>query len=133
MITPLASATGRKQLRHPACACRNSSDTRGSYDAVMDELNTGNRSGGGLAVIAAAMVLLAVTMGSRTVVGLFLSPLNSATGLGVATISFAIAVSQLTWGVAQPFAGMLAERMGAARVILGGTLLARSEERRVGK
>jgi len=90
----------------------------------MDELNAGNRSGGGLAVIAAAVVLLAVTMGTRTVVGLFLSPLNSATGLGVATISFAIAVSQLTWGVAQPFAGMLAERMGAARVILGGTLLA---------
>jgi len=81
-------------------------------------------SGGALAVIAAAVALLAVTMGTRTVFGLFLSPLNSATGLGVATISFAIAVSQLTWGFAQPFAGMLAERIGAARVILGGTLLA---------
>ena len=46
-------------------------------------------------------------MGTRSVFGLFLSPLNSASGLGVATISFAIAVSQLTWGVAQPFAGML--------------------------
>ena len=124
MITPLAVATGQKQSRHTVCRARNSSDTRGSYDAAMHKLNVGHRPGGGLAIIAAAVLLLAVTMGSRTVVGLFLSPLNSATGLGVATISFAIAVSQLTWGVAQPFAGMLAERMGAARVILGGTLLA---------
>lgn len=79
--------------------------------------------GGSLALTAAAVVLLAVTMGSRSVFGLFLSPLNSATGLGIATISFAIAVSQLTWGAAQPFCGMLAERYGPARVILAGTLL----------
>src|SRR5262245_38245694 len=92
----------------------------------MDKQYTGSRfsGGGALAVTAAAVALLAVTMGSRSVLGLFLSPLNSATGLGVATISFAIAVSQLTWGIAQPFAGMLAERVGAARVILAGTLLA---------
>src|SRR5262245_38151701 len=81
-------------------------------------------AGGTLAITAAAVALLAVTMGTRSVFGLFLSPLNSTTGLGVATISFAIAVSQLSWGIAQPFAGMLAERMGAARVIVGGRLLA---------
>jgi predicted MFS family arabinose efflux permease len=76
-----------------------------------------------LFVTAAAVALIAITMGSRSVVGLFLSPLNSSTGLGVATISFAVAVSQLTWGVAQPFCGMLAERFGAARIILAGLLL----------
>jgi predicted MFS family arabinose efflux permease len=81
-------------------------------------------AGGALVVTAAAVALLAITMGSRSVFGLFLSPLNSATGLGVATISFAVAVSQLTWGAAQPFCGMLAERFGPARVILAGTLLA---------
>lgn len=93
---------------------------------AMDKLQPRSRfgAGGTLAVTAAAVALLAVTMGTRSVFGLFLSPLNSATALGVATISFAIAVSQLTWGVAQPFAGMLAERIGAARVILAGTLLA---------
>ena len=79
---------------------------------------------GALAIALAAVALLAVTMGTRSVFGLFLSPLNSASGLGVATISFAIAVSQLTWGVAQPFAGILAERIGPARVIAAGTLLA---------
>jgi predicted MFS family arabinose efflux permease len=77
-----------------------------------------------IALTAAAVALLAITMGSRSVFGLFLSPLNSATGLGVATISFAVAVSQLTWGAAQPFCGMLAERFGPARVIFAGTLLA---------
>jgi len=81
-------------------------------------------TGGALTLALAAVALLAVTMGTRSVFGLFLSPLNSSSGLGVATISFAIAVSQLTWGVAQPFAGILAERLGAARVIAAGTLLA---------
>ena len=76
-----------------------------------------------IAVTAAAVALLALTMGSRSVVGLFLSPLNSATGLGMATLSFAVALSQLTWGAAQPFCGMLAERYGAARIIFAGTLL----------
>ena len=75
-------------------------------------------------LVAAAALLLAITMGSRSVFGLFMSPLNSATGLGIATISFAVAVSQLTWGAAQPFAGMLAERYGAARMIVAGSLLA---------
>ena len=79
---------------------------------------------GALLLTAAAVALLAITMGSRSVLGLFLSPLNSATGLGIATISFAVAVSQLTWGAAQPFCGMLAERYGPARVIFAGTILA---------
>jgi len=78
----------------------------------------------GWLLVAAAVALLAVTMGSRTVFGLFISPLNSATGLGIATISFAVAVSQLTWGLAQPVAGMLVDRYGAARIIAAGCLLA---------
>jgi MFS family permease len=75
-------------------------------------------------LVGAAVGLLAVIMGTRQVFGLFLSPLNSATGLGIATISFAVAVSQLTWGAAQPLTGLLAERYGAARVIAAGCLLA---------
>jgi predicted MFS family arabinose efflux permease len=86
--------------------------------------NHNSARAGAWLLVAAAVLLLAVTMGSRTVFGLFISPLNSATGLGIATISFAVAVSQLTWGAAQPFTGMLAERYGAARVIVAGTLLA---------
>jgi predicted MFS family arabinose efflux permease len=69
------------------------------------------------ALTAAAAVLMAITMGSRSAFGLFVSPLNSATGLGLATISLAGAVSQLGWGLAQPFLGSVADRFGTARVI----------------
>ena len=88
------------------------------------ETNLKSTATGAWALTAAAVALLAITMGSRSVFGLFISPLNSATGLGIATISFAVAVSQLTWGAAQPLCGLLAERYGAARVIFAGSLLA---------
>lgn len=83
-----------------------------------------SKPGSAIPLAVAAVALLAITMGTRSVFGLFLSPLNSATGLGIATISFAVAVSQLTWGGAQPFCGMLTERYGPARVIAAGGLLA---------
>ncbi|HMA89736.1 MAG TPA: MFS transporter [Burkholderiales bacterium] len=88
------------------------------------ETNPASNRTGAIALTAAAVALLAITMGSRSVFGLFLSPLNSATGLGIATISFAVAASQLAWGAAQPLCGLLTERYGPARVIFAGTLLA---------
>ena len=57
--------------------------------------------------------------------GLFISPLNTATGLGIVAISFAMAVGQFTWGASQPIFGAIADRYGSARVIVvGGVLLA---------
>jgi MFS family permease len=55
--------------------------------------------------------------------GLFLSPLNTATGLGVGSISLAFAFGQLWWGLTQPFAGAMADKVGAGRVLLLGVLL----------
>jgi MFS family permease len=75
------------------------------------------------AIAVPAAILLAITMGSRASFGLFVSPLNTATGLGVATISFAAALAQLAWGVSQPVCGALADRYGPARVIFCGGLL----------
>ena len=40
-----------------------------------------------------------VTMGVRQSLGLFVSPLNTTTGLGIAAISLALAIGQFTWGV----------------------------------
>ncbi len=74
-------------------------------------------------VTGSAALLMALTMGSRSAFGLFVSPLNSATGLGIATISFAAALSQLAWGAAQPVTGVLADRYGAWRVVIAGGLL----------
>jgi MFS family permease len=75
-----------------------------------------------LVTIAAASILM-ITMGARQSLGLFVSPLNTATGLGITTISFAYAVAQLMWGVAQPFAGGIADRYGPSRVLMGGLVV----------
>jgi hypothetical protein len=46
-------------------------------------------------VTGVAATLLAVTVGQRSALGLFMSPLNSFTGLGLATISVAMATGPL--------------------------------------
>ena len=74
-------------------------------------------------VLLAAAGCFALTMGARQSMGLFLSPLNSATGLGLGSISLAFAFGQLWWGLTQPFAGAMADRVGAGRVLLVGVLL----------
>jgi len=76
-----------------------------------------------LVVTAAAILML--TMGARQSMGLFVSPLNSATGLGIVAISFAMAIGQFTWGASQPIFGAIADRFGPEKVLmLGGLLLA---------
>jgi predicted MFS family arabinose efflux permease len=55
--------------------------------------------------------------------GLFVLPLNSSTGLGIASISFAMAVAQFVWGAVQPVFGAIADRWGPGRVIVFGALL----------
>ncbi|MGS5088372.1 MFS transporter [Hydrogenophaga sp. A37] len=74
-------------------------------------------------VLLAAAGAFALTMGTRQTMGFFLSPLNTATGLGVGSISLAFAFGQLWWGLTQPFAGAVADRVGAGRVLLVGVLL----------
>ena len=74
-------------------------------------------------VLLAAAGCFAVTMGARQSMGLFLGNLNTSTGLGLASISLAFAFGQLWWGLTQPFAGMVADRIGAGRVIFTGVVL----------
>ena len=66
----------------------------------------------GALVLAAAAVLL-ITTGARLSLGLFVQPLSQDMGLGIASISFALAVGQLMWGVSQPVLGGLSDRYGA--------------------
>jgi predicted MFS family arabinose efflux permease len=70
-----------------------------------------------------AAALLMVTMGSRQSMGLFLSPINTDTGLGIVTISFAMAIGQFVWGAVQPVAGAIADRYGPGRVLAGGIVI----------
>jgi MFS family permease len=74
-------------------------------------------------VLLAAASTFALTMGTRQTMGLFLSSLNTSTGLGVGSISLAFAFGQLWWGLTQPFAGAFADRVGAGRVLLLGVTL----------
>jgi hypothetical protein len=59
-------------------------------------------------VVLAAAAILLVTMGIRQSLGLFVQPLARSTGIGIAAISFALAVGQFVWGAVQPIFGVLA-------------------------
>lgn len=74
-------------------------------------------------VLLAAAGAFALTMGARQTMGLFLSALNTSTGLGIGSVSLAFAFGQLWWGLTQPFAGAVADRIGTGRVVFVGVLL----------
>ncbi|MDP3540011.1 MAG: MFS transporter [Azonexus sp.] len=71
----------------------------------------------------AAAGILAITMGTRQSLGLFIGPLGASTGLGIASISLALAIGQFTWGAIQPVAGAVADRFGPRAVLIGGLLV----------
>ena len=73
--------------------------------------------------VAVASAILMLTMGMRQSLALFLSPLNSATGIGIAGIGFVLAIGQFTWGAVQPVFGAVADRCGPGRVIVFGAVL----------
>jgi len=73
-------------------------------------------------VLVASALVLSVSMGIRNGFGLFLQPVSLEMGWGREIFALAIAVQNLTWGATQPFAGMVADRFGSARVVLAGTV-----------
>ncbi|HSG21615.1 MAG TPA: MFS transporter, partial [Azonexus sp.] len=76
-----------------------------------------------LVTTLAAAGILMVTMGARQSLGLFIGPLDATTGLGIASISLALAIGQFTWGAIQPIAGAVADRFGPRAVLIGGLLI----------
>ena len=76
-------------------------------------------------VMLAAAAILLITTGSRLSMGLFISPINTSSGVGIVGISLALAIGQFVWGVSQAGLGAVADKYGSARVIIaGGVLLA---------
>ena len=61
-----------------------------------------------------------LALGTRQSFGLFLRPMTLDLGWGRETFSFAIALQNLVWGLAMPFAGAIADRHGAGRVLAAG-------------
>ena len=82
---------------------------------------TENQSAWKLMLLAAAILM--ITMGIRQSVGLFIYPLTMSTGLGIVSISFALAIGQFIWGLAQPIFGILADKKGSFAVLASGGIL----------
>lgn len=70
-----------------------------------------------------ASLILFLSLGTRHGFGLFLTPMSAEFGWGREVFAFAMALQNLAWGVAQPFAGALADRFGARRTIAVGGFL----------
>jgi len=76
-----------------------------------------------LVVIVAGCAISTIGFGIRAVFGLFLEPMTAARGWSRETFALAMALQNLLWGVALPFAGALADRVGPVRVIIFGALV----------
>ncbi len=74
-------------------------------------------------IMLSSAAILMITMGARQSMGLFLSPINASTGLGIVSISFALAVGQFFWGLAQPIFGAIADKKGSYHVLVAGSVL----------
>ena len=74
-------------------------------------------------VLVCGAAIVTLSMGIRHGFGLWLLPITQAQGWTRETFAFAIAVQNLAWGVFGVFAGMLADRFGAFRVLIIGAVL----------
>src|SRR5262247_189249 len=73
-------------------------------------------------VVLSAGLIVGIALGVRQVMGLYLPPMTAALGIGVEPFSTSMAVANLIWGIGAVFAGMVADRYGAGRVVVGGVL-----------
>ena len=76
-----------------------------------------------LVIVIAGCVIAAVTNGVRTSFGLFTIPITTDLGLTRESWGMAMAIQNLAWGIAQPFAGGFADKYGTGKVVVGGLLL----------
>jgi MFS family permease len=74
-------------------------------------------------IVGSGCLIALMSFGPRSSLGFFLTPLSSANHWGRDVFAFALALQNLLWGMGQPFAGMIADRFGTARVICAGGLM----------
>src|SRR5690348_314263 len=76
-----------------------------------------------MVIVVCGCLIGMMTFGPRSTLGFFLTPLSQANGWGRDVFALALAVQNLLWGLGQPFAGAIADRYGANRVLSAGALL----------
>jgi MFS family permease len=76
-----------------------------------------------LQVLACGALIVTLSMGIRHGFGLWLQPITQAQNWSRETFAFAIAIQNLAWGCMGIFAGMMADRFGAFRVLVTGCVL----------
>lgn len=74
-------------------------------------------------VLVCGALIVTLSMGIRHGFGLWLQPVTQSQGWTRETFALAIAIQNLSWGIAGIFAGMVADRFGAFRVVLVGAVL----------
>lgn len=74
-------------------------------------------------VLVCGAAIVTLSMGIRHGFGLWLQPITMDRGWTRETFAFALAIQNLAWGLAGPFAGALADRFGAFKVLIVGSLL----------
>jgi predicted MFS family arabinose efflux permease len=74
-------------------------------------------------LLVMSSIIIAVCMGLRQSLGLFMRPMTLELGISAATFAFAIALQNIVWGLSQPFVGALADRYGTRPVLIGTALI----------
>ena len=76
-----------------------------------------------LVVVICGCLIAMISFGPRSSLGFFLAPLSQANHWDRQVFSMAFAIQNLLWGLGQPFAGGIADRFGANRVLMIGAAL----------
>jgi len=74
-------------------------------------------------MVTIAFVVLMGAFGLNLSAGQFFAPLGAEHGWPLSTLSLAVAVNMLVWGILQPFMGRLVDRLGPRRVIAASVVL----------
>jgi MFS family permease len=74
-------------------------------------------------VLICGGIILTLSLGTRHSFGLYLQPMTLDLGWSRQTFAIALAIQNLLYGIATPIAGMVADKYGSGRVLVGGTLL----------
>ena len=75
------------------------------------------------AILVCASLMLTLSLGLRQSLGLFMQPMTRDIAISVSEFTFAIAIQNLAWGLAQPFTGALVVRAGFRTVMVAGGVL----------